>query len=43
MDGRGRHGHGAVQIPEMGEAIPAGGKLALVARSLVVLQRTGGE
>ncbi|MET1072418.1 MAG: glycogen debranching protein GlgX [Umezawaea sp.] len=34
---------GAVQIPELGEVVPAGGKLNLVARSLVVLQRTGGE
>ncbi|MCS7484768.1 glycogen debranching enzyme, partial [Umezawaea endophytica] len=34
---------GAVQIPELGEPIDAGGELTLVARSLVVLQRTGGE
>ncbi|MEO6088859.1 MAG: glycogen debranching protein GlgX, partial [Umezawaea sp.] len=34
---------GEVRIPELGEPIPAGGRLTLVARSLVVLQRTAAE
>jgi glycogen operon protein len=34
---------GVVTQPELGRDIPAGGTIQLVARSLVVLQRTGGE
>jgi glycogen operon protein len=34
---------GVVTQPELGQDILAGGKIQLVARSLVVLQRTGGE